>query len=138
MDALATHVENSHALSEEELSKHTSEDPTLQTIMRHIQEGWPPGKHIQDKLVPYYHIRDSLFIWHNKTNRIRALVDAMLKAAHSGHSGMVKTKQVRRQYSWRPKYNVDAESYLHSCATADNSAKLKPVQRTATPFTTEP
>jgi transposase InsO family protein len=88
-------------------------------IIKYVQTKWP--KHISPRLLPY--TRDRMeYTVHNgclyRGFRIvipPALRKQILNVFHEFHPGIVKMKQLMRQFCWWPNMDADIQKYVLSC-----------------------
>ena len=55
-----------------------------------------------------------------------SLQQTVLKLAHEGHQGMVRTKQRLRSKVWWPKMNSDVEQFINSCHSCQIVSPAQP------------
>ena len=128
-------------LSLEDIQRETRKDCTLSKVYEHLQQGTDFRKTDTD-LQPYRGIADELSIAHGviiRGQRIvlpKSLHKKVIRTAHEGHQGLVKTKQLLRSRVWFPGLEKKVESYINTCipcqATVHTEAQ-EPVKSTTLP-----
>ena len=107
-------------LSLEDIQRETRKDCTLSKVYEHLQQGTDFRKTGTD-LQPYRGIADELSIAHGviiRGQRIvlpKSLHKKVIRTAHEGHQGLVKTKQLLRSRVWFPGLEKKVESYINTC-----------------------
>lgn len=112
-------VENSVpvALTPREIERASAEDGEL----RHIKSCVRSGNWEQCKFPGYTHVKDELCVYGElllRGTRIvipHSLRDRVVKLAHEGHQGIVKTKNRLRSKVWWPKMDRQAENVCKVC-----------------------
>lgn len=80
-----------------QISEETAKDKELQTVIEHLQTGWPRGSSPK-----YYHIRSELSVANGLLLRDKRIVIPhslrmeILKKLHEGHLGIEKCKEIQR------------------------------------------
>ena len=105
-----------------EIAAATNTDPTLGTVLKYIQSGWPKTKaEIQEEVRPYYHFRDELSQLRGilfKANKV--VVPEILKAKfleelHYAHLGITLTQNRARESVFWIGMAKDIENLIQSC-----------------------
>ncbi|KAL0172252.1 hypothetical protein M9458_032563, partial [Cirrhinus mrigala] len=138
------------AFSLEEFSKECAACPELSALRQQLLTGWPKNKKtLSPELAPYFHIRDELaaqdsLVFRGPYRLVApvSLLGALIKLAHQGHQGIVRTKQRLRDLYWWPGMDHATQSAITSCQLCqahDKSAKihtppLQPVPLPAAPW----
>ena len=108
----------------EEYVQATLQDTTAIALIKTIKEGWPNSKwQLPDHIKRFWNHRDELsthngiimcceriYIPENKRG-------AVIKNLHKSHMGMIKTKQLARQYVFWPSMNAEIEETISKCNT---------------------
>ncbi|CAF1605744.1 unnamed protein product [Adineta ricciae] len=119
------HHETSEAwlLTPSSIANATSTDSILKHVKQFIQSSWPSSfsKKRNPELVPYFTNRVSLSMMNDcimKQNQVvipSQLQKQVLRLLHKDHLGIVKMKQVAREYCWWPSINLDIKQLTQSC-----------------------
>ena len=118
------------ALSREEISQETRLDPTLSQIIK-----WTQGKGTGN-LGPFKGFKEELSMTSDgmllKGDKIiipTKLQAKILKTAHQGHQGMVRTKQLLRQFVWFPNIDQQVQEAIKHCKQCQiNTAQYHTIQ----------
>ncbi|XP_048485025.1 uncharacterized protein K02A2.6-like [Plutella xylostella] len=109
-------------ISFKDIKTETSKDATLSKIYGFIMYGWPTNKDYDDIEKKYYSRRDSLHIdqgcivWGYRIVVPGSLRNLILKEIHDGHPGIVRMKQIARNYVWWDNIDQDIEEVARECA----------------------
>jgi transposase InsO family protein len=127
------------ALTPREIERESDKDPELASIRHFIQTGdWS-----NCKMPSYLCVKNELCVMGKlvlRGDRIvipRSLRETVLKSAHEGHQGIVKTKSRLRTKVWWPKLDVDAEKMCKSCSGCQVVGQFsppEPMMRTEPPM----
>lgn len=101
------------------------------------------------ELQPYYKVREHLSTWLNGSClafQDRAVIPQqlrrnLLESAHTGHPGIVRTKQQLREFAWWPRMDADVETFVRDCGaceTAEKNFKLRPAPLQPLPWPDTP
>lgn len=108
-------------ISFKDIKTETRKDALLSKIYGFIMHGWPTDK-LYDKIEnAYYNRRDSLhtdqgcIIWGYRIVIPRSLRELVLTEIHDGHPGIVKMKQIARNYVWWENIDADIERVAREC-----------------------
>ncbi|XP_055528889.1 uncharacterized protein K02A2.6-like [Wyeomyia smithii] len=111
----------------------TKKDKLLQTVIQHINTGWPAAKQITDpSLKTFCCRRESLSIVKDCIMFCdRIVVPAVyrgriLKQIHRGHPGMDRMKSVARSIVYWPAIDEDIQNYVRRCSICACAAKSPP------------
>ena len=113
-------VENSVpvALTAKEIERASFDDEELNMVKSCVKSGnWNECK----AAVSYFHVKDELCIYGELLLRGTRIVipnvlrDRVLKIAHEGHQGIVKTKTRLRSKVWWPQMDSDVEKLCKAC-----------------------
>ena len=112
-DYVRSVVENSTpcALTPSEIEKASAADPEISPVKECVHTGdWsactiPAYLHVKNELCSY----GQLLLRGSRIVIPQVLREHVLKLAHEGHQGIVKTKCRLRSKLWRPKVDADAE-----------------------------
>jgi hypothetical protein len=116
----------------EEIKKETQKDTALQELTWYIKNGWPNSRQEVTPLVkPYYEFQEELCVVDDIIYKGQRIVvptkmrkDA-LKVLHSGHQGIVKTKQLTRDLLYWPGVNKEVEELISTCATCQENRNMQ-------------
>ncbi|GFU08456.1 uncharacterized protein K02A2.6 [Nephila pilipes] len=100
----------------------TTDDPEMQDVLFHINNGWPEKRKTKIAAQPYWHYKEELY---STKERIicrgqRLVVPVkyrkeILKLLHVSHKGVVSSKIKAREYFYRPNLSRDVEEYVSKC-----------------------
>ena len=118
-DYVRSVVENSTpcALTPSEIEKASAADPEINLVKECVRTGdWsacaiPAYLHVKNELCSY----GQLLLRGSRIVIPQVLQEHVLKLAHEGHQGIVKTKCRLRSKVWWPKVDADAEKLCKSC-----------------------
>ncbi|GFU21599.1 transposon Tf2-12 polyprotein, partial [Nephila pilipes] len=106
----------------EEIAKMTTDDPEMQDVLFHINNGWPEKRKTKIAAQPYWHCKEELY---STKERIicrgqRLVVPVkyrkeILKLLHLSHKGVVSSKIKAKEYFYWPNINRDVEEYVSKC-----------------------
>ncbi|GFQ97055.1 retrovirus-related Pol polyprotein from transposon opus [Trichonephila clavata] len=106
----------------EEIAKMTTDDPEMQDVLFHINNGWPEKRKTKIAAQPYWHCKEELY---STKERIicrgqRLVVPVkyrkeIFKLLHVSHKGVVSSKIKAREYFYWPNLNRDVEEYVSKC-----------------------
>lgn len=146
----AEEVRGANAFSEEkwkQLIEISKEDEEMKELKKIIKIGWPENKKkINPILIPYYDARDELAVLDDVVFRAERVVipqamrRRLLEIIHSGHQGMVRSKQLARDVVYWPAMNKDIEEKVSQCRECQElrnyqqKENLKPSQVPARPW----
>jgi transposase InsO family protein len=105
------------------IAKATSTDSILKRVKQFIQSSWPSSfsKKQNPELIPYFINRYSLSIMNDcimKGDQVvipSTLQTQVLRLLHKDHLGIVKMKQIARNYCWWSTINRDIKQVTQSC-----------------------
>lgn len=108
----------------------------LAQLRQVIHAGWPKvKKSLQDEVQPYFLLRHELaaespLIFHGTQLVVpKSLRESVVRLAHEGHQGMVRTKQRLRELYWWPCMDDlvhTVQSSCTTCQTCDKTASTSP------------
>jgi hypothetical protein len=107
------------AITHDIIKKATSADPTLSTVLRYIQDGWPTN--CDSSVQPYKTRKNELTIeqgcvlWGVRVIVPPALQKDILAELHETHLGIVKMKMYARSYVWWPNLDAQIEEVVSTC-----------------------
>ena len=108
------------AVTIERLWEATSQDDTLQLLIKDIVQGYVSTKN-RIELSAYLHVFqelsvvDSLVLRGTKLIVPASLWKTVVMLSHEGHQGIVRTKQLLRSTMWFPGMNKLAEKEITKC-----------------------
>ena len=103
------------------LRKHSEKDPTISTVMRYVQEGWPPKDQGNPDVDQYRKLSSSLSVHHGclvNGSRVvipEAMRSKILDLLHTGHVGMERMKQLARTAVYWPGIDNAIEMTSRRC-----------------------
>ena len=109
----------------------TKIDPELSKVRELLIKGWPNSR-VAPELKRYFSkyrelsVEFDCVIYENRTIIPRSLQKAALKILHANHAGIVKMKQIAREYIYWEGINKDIENYVKSCEPCQALRKDKP------------
>lgn len=119
------------SLNIESVRKKTEEDSLLKEIRSCVMHGWRNGA------IPRAHknffaksnalsVEQGCVLFGSRLVMPKSLYESALSLLHSNHMGIVKMKQLARQYLFWDGLNEDIERYVASCETCQTLRKDKP------------
>ena len=121
---------NDMCITKLSLQEATKSDPVLTEVRKFATSSWPTtGKDLSEELLPFYRVRDSLSVHDDvifKEERVVipfTLIPKIVKFAHEGHQGIVRTKQRLRQLYWWPKMDDIVMQMVKDCEVCQNHDK---------------
>ncbi|XP_059222312.1 uncharacterized protein K02A2.6-like [Stomoxys calcitrans] len=108
----------------------TSNDNTLQNIVKYLQNSWPDTK-TPEELV-FFQRREGLsacdgcVLYQDRMVIPKTLRQRILKQLHKGHQGIVRTKSLARSYVYWPNIDKDIEDIIKRCDVCASTAKSPP------------
>lgn len=117
-------------MSHREVAKETAKDTVLRRIYGYIMSGWPLEITTEEESA-YFHHRENLFIDHGCIVwGYRVVVPTCLRAqvleVHAGHVGIVRMKQIARNYVWWPRLDADIEARAQACTVCRQQRDVSP------------
>ena len=126
------------ALTPKEIEQASYDDEELNLVKIRVRSGnWS-----QCTVPSYLHVKDELYVYRElllRGTRIvvpRILRDLVMKIAHEGHQGVVKTKNRLRSKVWWPKMDSDVEKLCkvcHGCQVVLGYGPPEPMSRVVPP-----
>lgn len=114
------YVEDELPITFHEIRAETRRDPLLNKIMSYVKFGWPDK--VQSEIEKTFYLkRETLFIeydclvWGYRVVIPKRLRSQVLEELHNGHIGVVKMKQVARNYLWWEGLDADIARVCHEC-----------------------
>ena len=105
-----------------EIAEETAKGDVLQSVIRHIFEGWKTHKrHIPIQILPFWSVKDELsfsdgIIYRGDRIVIPAALRKSLTAKlHQAHMGIQSTLRRARTSVWWPGMNVQLKQFIASC-----------------------
>lgn len=111
------------------LRKHTKDDTVLMKVQEYMMNSWPLRIKIPAEIQPFFVVQEKLTVIDGcivKGARFvipETLISAVLKCAHDGHPGIVRTKARIREYYWWPELNSSVEAAVRECYICQNTDK---------------
>lgn len=115
------YVQDNLPVSFSDIKREVTKDSLLNKIYGYVMFGWPT-KTNSDEEKPYFsrkeglHIEHGCLIWGYRIVVPKSLRSLVLKEIHSGHPGIVKMKQIARNYVWWDGLDGDLERVTRECA----------------------
>ena len=114
-----------------DVSKETAEDPILKTVIaRHLKGNWPDKpKSLPPEILPFFERRTQLSMVNNclmvNENVVipTSLRLKVLRELHNGHPGIVRMKQLARNFVFWPGIDKDIESFVSKCSACLENLK---------------
>lgn len=107
-----------------EIANETAKEKVLQTLMRHITDGWKTSKRkISVDILPYWTVKDELsiengIIYRNDRIVVPTILRKTLTARlHQAHMGTESTLRRARTALWWPGMNTQLKHFIASCET---------------------
>jgi hypothetical protein len=107
-----------------EIRNETKNDAGLQELITVIRQGWPEHRAQVGHIVkPYFDYQEELAIIDDiiyKSNRVvvpKSMRSKALQMLHSGHQGIVRSKQLARDLLYWPGINKQVEDMVSKCGT---------------------
>ena len=115
------------------LSEESKKDPTISTVMRFVQQGWPrsipKGDFIQfKKLDNSLIVEAGVLLFGNRIVIPSKLGPQVLQLLHLGHFGMQRMKQLARSSVYWPDMNSNIEDMCRSCTSCTEHQNDPPKQ----------
>ena len=119
------------SLNIELIRSETKIDPELNKVRELVMRGWPKSRVTSDLKRYFSKYRElsvefDCVIYGNRTIIPRSLQKAALKILHANHAGIVKMKQIAREYIYWEGFNRDIETYVKFCEPCQALRKDKP------------
>ena len=119
------------SLNLELIRSETKIDPELNKVRELVMNGWPNARVTPDLKRYFSKYRElsvefDCVIYGNRTIIPRSLHKAALKILHANHAGIVRMKQIAREYIYWEGINRDIEVYVKSCEPCQALRKDKP------------
>lgn len=124
-------VQESFPLSFKEIKKEVTKDPLLNKIYGYVMFGWPSVSKEQAEK-PYFNRRESIHIdhgcllWGYRIIIPTSLRETVLQELHEGHPGIVKMKQLSRNYVWWETVDADIERVCAQCQACRSQRAAPP------------
>ncbi|KAK3781052.1 hypothetical protein RRG08_046355 [Elysia crispata] len=115
-----TEVLEALPVSSANISKASRQDPILSRAIDFTTTTWPAT--VSDEVKPYFHKRHELcvhqdcLLWGTRVLVPAKLRPQVLQALHDGHLGIVKMKNMARNYFWWPGLDKDIEHMAKGCS----------------------
>lgn len=121
-------------VSAAQVKRETRNDPELSAVMDIIVKGRPAG--VDASLKPFLgrrlelSVQSGCLLWGRRVVIPRSLRTKVLQQLHSGHSGIVRMKEIARSYFWWPSMDQQIEELARSCSSCHkvrNNPPLAPL-----------
>lgn len=104
------------------VAKETSKDKNLRNVINYLQYGWPKNikdlndveKNLHGKRLELT-IEKGCLLWGFRVVIPNSLQKYLLEELHASHMGIIKMKQLARNYFWWPNLNLDIENVASTC-----------------------
>lgn len=137
-------VQEYFPLSFKDIKSEMVKDHLLSKIIGYVKFGWP-HKASSDEEKAYFnrketlHIDHGCLIWGYRIVIPTSLRETILKEVHDGHPGIVKMKQIARNYVWWETLDEDIERICSKCAACvSQRAQPAPAPLHSWPWPEEP
>lgn len=113
-------VQENFPLSFKDIKIETAKDSLLSKIYGYVMYGWPNNTNIETEKA-YFNRKESIFvdqgclIWGYRIIIPKSLRLTVLREIHDGHPGIVKMKQIARNYVWWETLEFDIERTVQEC-----------------------
>lgn len=115
------YAQESFPISFKDIKAQTAKDALLNKMYGFIMYGWPAKNDLNETELFYYNRKYSLCIdqgcilWGYRIVVPNSLRNSVLKEIHEGHPGIVKMKQIARNYVWWENIDRDIEQLAREC-----------------------
>jgi len=140
--ALTSALRQIQAVSVERVEHETARDPSLQSLMKVIQNGFPPSKQLcPDNVKEYYRYReelsvaDGIILFKNRVLIPQSLRAEILECLHSAHQGIQGMKARASESVFWPGISAAIHDVRQRCKTCNTIA---PSQAAEPPITADP
>ena len=105
----------------DDIRRHTSKDPGLQSAIHYTLMGWPRQNDVVDIAQPYHHVRAELSVAHGLLLQGCRIVipskmrDEVLSGTHDGQQGITKCHEWAQQALWWPNLNDEIKTLIANC-----------------------
>ncbi|CAG9114277.1 unnamed protein product [Plutella xylostella] len=104
-----------------EVKSETIKDPLLSKVMNYVKFGWPPKVDTPNERAFFVrkeclHLVQDCLVWGYRVVIPSKLRSSVLDELHEGHCGIVKMKQIARNYFWWERLDEDIERTARACA----------------------
>lgn len=105
----------------DDVAKQSEKDSVLREVLGYIKNGWPDVKGLEGEMKSYFirklelSLENSVIMWGYRIVIPEAFRKDLLKEIHTGHLGIVKSKELARSYFWWPGIDKDLENWIKSC-----------------------
>lgn len=119
-DSYLNFVQENFPISFKDIKIETAKDPLLTKIYGYVMFGWPKICNIESEKA-YFIRKESIcidqgcLIWGYRVIIPKSLRLLILKEIHDGHPGIVKMKQIARNYVWWETLESDIERTVQEC-----------------------
>ncbi|XP_045778211.1 uncharacterized protein K02A2.6-like [Maniola jurtina] len=124
-------IRDDFPLSFKEIKTEIPKDPLLSKVYGYVMFGWP-NKAISEPEKPYFNRKDNIhidqgcLIWGYRMIIPKILRERVLKEIHDGHPGIVKMKQIARNYVYWEGLDADIERVSAQCAACVSQRPAPP------------
>lgn len=119
-------------ISRENIENEMSRDATASEVMEYVVNGWPgDSRKSLAHLSKFYSVKEALDVDANLLyygDRVYIPVklrELVLKKIHDQHVGVIRCKQLARQYVWWPGINADIDAFVRRCDTCQQCGDRK-------------
>ncbi|XP_048480662.1 uncharacterized protein K02A2.6-like [Plutella xylostella] len=115
------YVEDNFPVTFQEVKSETIKDPLLSKVMNYVKFGWPPKVDTPNERAFFVrkeclHLVQDCLVWGYRVVIPSKLRSSVLDELHEGHCGIVKMKQIARNYFWWERLDEDIERTARACA----------------------
>lgn len=124
-------VQESFPISFKDVKEESKKDQILNKVIGYVMFGWPHTSVIEEEKA-YFNRKDNLhlehgcLIWGYRIIIPTTLREVILKEIHGGHPGVVKMKQIARNYVWWSGIDEDIERLCRECAACVAERAMPP------------
>lgn len=125
------------AITRKELILESEQDEQIQQVIGKLRQGkkidQEPYKRVSSELSV---TTDGLLLRGNRVVIPKSLRDSIIKIAHSGHQGLVRTKRLIRNNVWFPNIDTEVEAMMKCCLKCQanvDTTRLEPLRMTELP-----
>ena len=126
------------------IRSHQGRDGVCEQIVTYCQGGWPNKSDVHESVKPFYAVSGELSIHDGllmRGNRIVIPADLqaeVLTQLHTGHQGIVKSRERARQSVWWPRLSRELEELVRNCSECVKSKTPRAEPLLSTPLPTLP
>lgn len=125
-------VQDSLPVSFNQIKAEMAKDPLLGKINGYVMFGWPSSHVEAEAEKPFARRKDSLhsdrgcLVWGYRIVIPKSLQETVLSEIHEGHPGIVRMKQIARNYVWWETLDADIERVCAACEACRSQRAAPP------------